>query len=353
MRCPYYMAVINDSKGSKARVGMKDIAKKTGVSISTVSLVLNGKPGVSSDVREQVIEVAKELGYGWKGFYETNVNTYSVIFPSSLEPFMQNMQTDMSNGIYGEYLAGFDVAAQELNVNLNYVPNLGGDMGELFNRILEEEAFRTRGAIFCSITRLDDFALSFFRERKIPVVLLNKMVEASDMSYVSINYPSATYHMVSQLLKKGCKRVIYLGHDPKRDIIANMRIRAYTSALRDNGMEVNQDLILLNRPLNEIASAIASIGDDLGVFASTLGMVRLLLEAIRPLGLRAGRDFKLAGGEFLKLMEGIDFNTMDTVRLPYFDSAYYALKAIDTLSNDVYIKKIRMLLDWEYMPGNI
>lgn len=49
-------------------------------------------------------------------------------------------------------------------------------------------------------------------------------------------------------------------------------------------------------------------------------------------------------------MEDIDFNTMDTVRLPYFDAAYYALKAIDTFSNNVYIKKIRMLLDWEYLP---
>lgn len=124
------------------------------------------------------------------------------------------MQTDISDEIYGEYLEGFDLAARELNVSLNCVPNLGGDMGELFTRILEE-AFRTRGAIFCSIASSDYFTLSFFRERKIPVVLLNKMV--------------------SQHLKKGCKRVIYLGNTPERDIIANMRVMAYTSTLKDNG----------------------------------------------------------------------------------------------------------------------
>jgi DNA-binding LacI/PurR family transcriptional regulator len=42
---------------------ISDIASQSGVSVSTVSLVLNNKPGVSQDTRQRVLEIADQLGY--------------------------------------------------------------------------------------------------------------------------------------------------------------------------------------------------------------------------------------------------------------------------------------------------
>jgi LacI family transcriptional regulator len=42
---------------------MAEIAEQTGVSLSTVSLVLRDKPGVGPDTRQRVLEAAKDLGY--------------------------------------------------------------------------------------------------------------------------------------------------------------------------------------------------------------------------------------------------------------------------------------------------
>lgn len=341
-----------DIRSRPRKVGMKDIAKEAGVSISTVSLVLNGKPGVSTDVRERVIEVARTLGYEWRSLYEPKANTYSIFFPASLKPLVQ---TGLNNEIYGEYLEGFDAAAKELNAGISYVANLGGDMGEIFTRILESEVSKSKGAIFCSLIKLDDFALSFFKKRNLPVVLLNRILEDDPrISYVSADYLGAVYHMVSQLVKKGCKKVIYMGLDPSREIMANLRIKAYSSALTDNGLDVEENLILLTRDPDKIAETFTccypQTGKDIGVFASTLAMVRLLMEAIKPLDLKPGRDFKLAGGELLESMEDIDFNSMDTVSFPYFDTAYHALKTVDTLASNATVQNINMLLGWEYIP---
>lgn len=46
---------------------INDIAQKAGVSLSTVSLVLNNKPGISQETRRRVLEVAEQLAYPIKG----------------------------------------------------------------------------------------------------------------------------------------------------------------------------------------------------------------------------------------------------------------------------------------------
>ena len=56
--------LIDDTKvGSYKAPTMRDVAAAAGVSLSTVSLVVNGKPGVSHDRRERVLKVIKELNY--------------------------------------------------------------------------------------------------------------------------------------------------------------------------------------------------------------------------------------------------------------------------------------------------
>ena len=47
----------------KTKVKITDIAQQSGVSMSTVSLVLNNKPGVSKETRSRVLEVLGKLGY--------------------------------------------------------------------------------------------------------------------------------------------------------------------------------------------------------------------------------------------------------------------------------------------------
>src|SRR5690625_6295731 len=53
----------NVVEASRPRVSAAQVARACGVSTATVSYVFNGKPGVSSVVRRQVIEKANELGY--------------------------------------------------------------------------------------------------------------------------------------------------------------------------------------------------------------------------------------------------------------------------------------------------
>ena len=66
----------------RKQVTMKDVATEIGVSIVTVSKALAGKDGVSEDLREKIIEKAKEMGYTMKGEKkkeEDNINIGIII----------------------------------------------------------------------------------------------------------------------------------------------------------------------------------------------------------------------------------------------------------------------------------
>src|SRR5690606_12666765 len=55
--------LMDDSGQGSGKPKMKDIAEVAGVSMATVSLVLNGKPGISEATRGRVLDASRELGY--------------------------------------------------------------------------------------------------------------------------------------------------------------------------------------------------------------------------------------------------------------------------------------------------
>ena len=76
-------------------VGMRDVAKKAGVSLSTVSLVVNGAGCVSDDMRERVAEAMRALNYVpnelARNLYHDRTNTVGVIVPTIRHPFFATL----------------------------------------------------------------------------------------------------------------------------------------------------------------------------------------------------------------------------------------------------------------------
>lgn len=76
-------------------VGMRDVAKKAGVSLSTVSLVVNGAGYVSDDMRERVAEAMSALNYVpnelARNLYHDRTNTVGVVVPTIRHPFFATL----------------------------------------------------------------------------------------------------------------------------------------------------------------------------------------------------------------------------------------------------------------------
>jgi LacI family repressor for deo operon, udp, cdd, tsx, nupC, and nupG len=85
---------------------MRDVAAAAGVSLSTVSLVVNGKPGVSQDRRERVLKVIKDLNYIMGGRQSAAVGTKIIgLLMESLS------EASRSEGFYLRIVSGIEETA--------------------------------------------------------------------------------------------------------------------------------------------------------------------------------------------------------------------------------------------------
>src|SRR5512143_2760138 len=92
---------------------MRDIATAVGVSLSTVSLVINGKPGVSPDRRERVMKAIKELGYRVDN--RQNIATETKVFGILMESLSE---ASRSEGFYTRIVSGIEDTAYELGYQI-------------------------------------------------------------------------------------------------------------------------------------------------------------------------------------------------------------------------------------------
>lgn len=95
------------------KVTLKDIAEKSGYSISTVSRVLNGSGNISTEVQKQIIKIAEDLNYP---FVKSKIPIYS---NGSLHIALV---TDFREGeFYASFFYGFSCAAREMGIQLSLI----------------------------------------------------------------------------------------------------------------------------------------------------------------------------------------------------------------------------------------
>jgi DNA-binding LacI/PurR family transcriptional regulator len=92
---------------------MRDVAAAAGVSLSTVSLVINGKPGVNPERRERVLKTIKELGYVTEG--HPTGQAENKVLGILMESFSEASRSD---GFYARIVSGIEDTAFELGYHV-------------------------------------------------------------------------------------------------------------------------------------------------------------------------------------------------------------------------------------------
>lgn len=86
-------------------VGMRDVAKQAGVSLSTVSLVVNGTGYVSDDMRDRVQRAMESLHYVpndlARNFSQNRANTIGIIVPTIRHPFFATLTAGLQHVLAG------------------------------------------------------------------------------------------------------------------------------------------------------------------------------------------------------------------------------------------------------------
>jgi LacI family transcriptional regulator len=184
------------------RVTIVDIAKRAGVSKSTVSLVISGSALVKAETKRKVRAVADELGYvynrGAANLRRARTNIVGMVI------------NDLSNPFFAELAVGIEAALQ----GSDYIPviaNTGEDLerqARVFRTMREHGA---AGVIVCPAGGTEREALAAFTSAGIPVVLAMRRVPGAAVSAVVPDNRAGAMRAVEHLARLGHSHLVFLG----------------------------------------------------------------------------------------------------------------------------------------------
>lgn len=215
------------------RTTMAEIAEQTGVSLSTVSLVLRDKPGVGSDTRQRVLEAARDLGYLPQkptAPYAPAVKNLGLILKADPGSVPQ------ANKFYSHVVAGIEMACRRRQLNLLYATMTVDEDSyplELPRLLVEDNA--ADGLLLVGAF-LDGALAQVVERRSTPIVLVDAYA-ISDVydAVVSDNF-SGAYQAVTFLLQQGHQHIGLVGSHAHAYPSVEERHNGYTRALKDHGI---------------------------------------------------------------------------------------------------------------------
>jgi LacI family transcriptional regulator len=271
---------------------MRDVAARAGVSLSAVSLVLNGKPGVGADKRNRVLAAIRELGY------VPNNRKHVASGAHVLGLLMESLSMPASNdGFYQRIIAGIEKAAYQNGYRLLlhlYRPGVDplGDIRALMGRDVDGLIIANDGDVTADV-------IQRIAAMGSPVVLVESYVEGPIHAVTADNF-TAGFTVTRHLLELGHRRIGVLRGPSKYSSLRD-RLRGHQIAMLEHGIGVLPELQPApasghpRKGYQQMRELLALREPPTAVFAVSDKSAFGAIEAIKEAGLRIPEDISIAG----------------------------------------------------------
>jgi LacI family transcriptional regulator, repressor for deo operon, udp, cdd, tsx, nupC, and nupG len=216
----------------KNRPSINAVAERAGVSIATVSRVLNGSKPVNEETRQRVEEAVAALGY------RANVAGRSLAMAQS--HLLMVLVPDFGNPFYAQILRGVESVTRPAGYRLVLADTTedaspqGTALDALYNRLAD-------GVI--NLAHLDDNDAATVDElRHLPWVNCSEFLPASGLPYVSIDHRQAAIDAVQYLLNRGHRRIALISADETYRW-ARLRHEGFVQAIERAGIAPDAALV--------------------------------------------------------------------------------------------------------------
>ncbi|KQV53518.1 hypothetical protein ASC95_12375 [Pelomonas sp. Root1217] len=302
-----------------------DVAREAGVSIKTVSRVLNHEPGVHESTRDQVLKVVEALRYRPKQSARSLAGGRSFLIGL--------LYYDPSAIFVGSVQQGATVRCRELGYHL-VVESLHNDAPDLRQQIDRMVmALRPDGMILTPPLCDNPEVLAALRENGTPCVLMSPERDLRGVPSVRMDDVHAAEEITNLLLSLGHQRIAFIKGPPDQSASA-ARYQGFVNALRAHGLEPDPELIqpgaFTFESGREAAHQLLSRRQrPTAVFASNDDMALGVLAAAQRLGLPVPNDLSVAGFDDSPTA-ALVWPPLTTVRQPVAEMARTAVEMLVT-----------------------
>jgi len=213
------------------QVKIYDVAGAAGVSLATVSRVLNHPEKVKPAIRERIEKIIKELGYkpnlNAKGLASSKSTTVAIMVPE----LTRSSVAEMINGIA-------DCARRRGYLLRLFVNNNRGQEApiesekELWGDVI---ASGVDGVLYIN-DELTNEHLELIMEASVDVVLTNTICNDPGVPSVSIDYVKAAYDITKEMIARGNKK-IWMITSIRKYMVNDLKVQGYNKAMQEAGLE--------------------------------------------------------------------------------------------------------------------
>lgn len=307
------------------RVTMTDVAQEAGVSVMTVSRVVNNKADVSPATRQRVLAVIERLGYRpsgiARGLATKHTATLGVVVPDIANPFFASVVRGAENQAYA---AGYSV----------FLCNTDEDPERELAVLQSLEEKRVDGLMLCA-SRLPEAQLQAIVEHFPAVVLLFRRLQGDCIKTVLIDDELGAQAATQHLLNAGHRNIGFLA-GPPLSYSGQGRVRGYRLTMDAAGLEVDSRWIRHSAPKVEdgrlCAHELLSVAPELTAILCFNDLIAVgALQACAEMGKRIPDDLAIIGFDDIHLAALVT-PPLTTCRIPQYD---LGSKAMHVLLNQV------------------
>lgn len=209
------------------QVTMKEIAKKLGVSVSTVSRAMKDSPELHPDTKKRIVDMAKSMNYQY--------NLLAQSLRISRSKVLGVIVPELTSHFFSSNISGIQDTAYKRGYNIMICQS---------NESFDQEKANIRTLVS---SQVDGLLISLSRETKtydhlqdiydrgIPFIMFDRVTEEIPVSKITVDDAHGAYLVVKHLLEQGCRKIAYFS-GPEDLYISKKRKEGYLEALAEYGI---------------------------------------------------------------------------------------------------------------------
>ncbi|MCL4395218.1 MAG: LacI family transcriptional regulator [Chloroflexi bacterium] len=321
---------------------IEEIAKRAGVSRSTVSRAINNAPEISTETRAKVLAVVEELNYqpsaAARGLAAGRTRVIGLVIPMTVtaffaDPFFPLLIQGVSSASNArDHSVMLWIAEPEFERRT---------VRQVLNNGLID------GVVMASQVT-DDPVIEALLNSGLPLVLIGRHPTEQNVTYVYVDNEQSARQAVEHLLRLGRRRIATIA-GPGNMIAGVHRLNGYLAALRDAGIDPDPDLIVKS-DFSELGGYVATqrlVAHDLdAIFAASDSIAVGAIRALRESGRRVPQDVAIVGFDDMPFAARAE-PPLTTVRQPVQQTGRVAAETLINLIEHPDLAPCRVILPTE------
>lgn len=304
---------------------MRDVAELAGVSVMTVSNVLNNKPRVNAETRLRVLNAIEATGYkvniNARRLRQGTSNAIAMIVPRLDHPYFGELTARFTERLAG---TGRHLVVEQTNALLD------NELAAISQSHLNSYAGIILSSVGMTSSDVDSLNLA------LPVVLLGEQPMPTRYDHLAMGNLEGATIAVEHLLKSGARKIVMLGGDEFNTDIGMMasRTEGWRAAHRKLGAHIDDRLVITldefetRYGYDKVSELISQNFDFDAIFAITDTVAIGALAALQDHGKRIPHDVQVIGFDNLELGSYLrpSLSTIDPDRHGMVDTAFNLLE---------------------------